>query len=55
MIKIFKHFLIAKYLFLENGDPVGGCKPSVALYIIDAIFQVAVPFRQIHLHYIKIV
>ena len=36
---------IAFYLFLVDGDPVGGCVPLVVLDVVDAVLQVAVAFR----------
>ena len=37
------------YLFLVYGDEICRGKPFVTSYVVDAVLEVAVTFREIHL------
>lgn len=38
-----------QYLFLINGDPVGGGEPPVIFDVVHSIPQISIPLRQIDL------
>lgn len=48
-VKIMTTIMMTSHLSLIDGDPICRGKPFVVFDVIDAVLEVAIPLRQVHL------